>query len=352
MVDKNYCMSAYVALRYIVDSDKEFYEETKHINTRLFDDSERISVKTAVDIDKELKRIILSLKDKKLGILLSGGMDSAILASYLPGGDAYTFRFMGGEYQKEELNRAEKYAEYYGLKLHYVDIEWSTVEKNLDNVMKVKGAPVHSIEPQLVQAALQAKEDGIEMLIIGNGSDYVFGGMDGLLSKDWSFEEFYKRYIYIDPEEVLKEPVDMRCCFEKYRRGNDIDFLGVMEDIAIEESYSSYYNAFKVAEIEYIDPYAYLKMAEPLDLNRVRNGESKYLIRELFSMKYPYVEIPDKLPMPRPVDSYFADWEGPKRPEFVKGLDMTKYTGNQKWLLYCLERFLDMYEPKKISIID
>ena len=48
--------------------------------------------------------------------------------------------------------------------------------------------------------------------------------------------------------------------------------------------------------------------------------------------------------MPRPVDAYFKDWEGPKRPEFREDIDMSKLTGNQKWQLYCLEKFLDMNE--------
>ena len=80
----------------------------------------------------------------------------------------------------------------------------------------------------------------------------------------------------------------------------------------------------------------------PLDLNRIRDGESKYLIRELFSMKYPGIPIPEKVPMPRPVDYYFSNWEGPKRKEFKENLDMEKFTGNQKWQLYCLERFLNL----------
>lgn len=45
--------------------------------------------------------------------------------------------------------------------------------------------------------------------------------------------------------------------------------------------------------------------------------------------------------MPRPVDEYFSKWEGPKRAEFKLELDMTHFSGNQKWLLYCLERFLN-----------
>lgn len=271
-------------------------------------------------------------------------MDSAILASYLPGCEAYTFRFLGGDYQKEELQRAEKYAEYYNLNLHYVDIDWNTVVNNLKPIMQSKGGPVHSIEPQICQGAKQAKADGVDLMIIGDGSDYVFGGMDQLLSQDWSFEDFMNRYIYVNPHDVLKESDNMQYLFERYRQGDKIDFLRFMDIVATEESYGSYSNAFLVAGLDYFDPYENLKMAQPLDLERIRNGESKYLIRELFSMRYPDIPVPNKLPMPRPVDAYFANWKGPIREEFKQDIDMSKFKGNQKWLIWCLEEFLNMVD--------
>ena len=216
----------------------------------------------------------------------------------------------------------------------------------VDPVMKLKGAPVHSIEPQIMQAALQVKVDSIEMMFVGESSDLIFGGMDGLLAKDWTFDEFMNRYIFTKPENVLVEPVSMQYLFERYRKGRDrIDFLSFMDDVFSIESSSSYMNAFTVAEMPYYDPYARLKMADELDLNRVRNGEPKYLIRELMAKKYPEITVPDKNPMPRPVDEYFRNWKGPVRPEFRKDIDMSEFTGNQKWQLWCLERFLDEYEP-------
>ena len=36
-------------------------------------------------------------------------------------------------------------------------------------------------------------------------------------------------------------------------------------------------HAFKIGNIEYLDPYAYTKMALPIDLKRIRNGEPKYI---------------------------------------------------------------------------
>ena len=346
MTDKKYCMSSYMAFRYIERDGVDFYDNGKtHKNITPIPNDQRILVETSDDIDREIAKQMRSFKSKKKGILLSGGMDSAIVASYLSGSDAYTFRFLGGEYQKEELARAEYYAKYYDLNLHYVDISWDTVISHLESVMKTKAAPVHSIEPQILQAALQAKGDGVEIMFVGESSDLIFGGMDGLLAKDWTFDEFMNRYIFTKPEEVLAEPVDMKYLFERYRKDGDrIDFLSFMDDVFSIESSSSYLNAFAVAEMPYYDPYAKLKMAEPLDLYRVRNGEPKYLIRELMAKKYPEIPVPNKVPMPRPVDEYFKTWEGPKRPEFRNDIDMSKYTGNQKWQMYCLERFLNMNE--------
>lgn len=185
MTDKKYCMSSYMAFRYIERDDKDFYPGMHHRHIQPIPDEQRILVHTSDDIDREIGKQLEQFMKKKKGILLSGGMDSAIVASYLRGSDAYTFRFLGGEYQKEELERAEYYAKYYGLILHYVDITWDTVISHLEPVMKAKAAPVHSIEPQILQAALQAKADGVEIMIVGESSDLVFGGMDGLLAKDW-----------------------------------------------------------------------------------------------------------------------------------------------------------------------
>lgn len=347
MVDKNYCMSSYLALRYIEDNDKDFFEGIHHQNLPLYPDEQRRLVSSAGEIDRAIAEQFADLQGKKLGIMLSGGMDSAILASYMRGCDAYTFRFLGGMYQREELQRAEYYANTYSLKLHYVDINWKdTVEKNLEPLLHAKAAPVHSIEPQIRQAALQAKQDGVEVMVIGESSDLIFGGMDQLLSRDWTLEDFMRRYIFVQPADVLTNAEDMRYLFERYRREDKIDFLRFMDEVFSVESSSSYYNAFGTAQMSYFDPYAILKMARPLDLKRVRNGEPKYLIRELFAKKYPDIPIPNKIPMPRPVDFYFKDWEGPTRDEFQKNLDMKQFSGNQKWQLYCLEHFLDSFHAQ------
>ncbi len=342
MIDKDYCMSSYLAFRYIERDDMDFYAGMHHKNISRLPDNKKILVKTPEEIGSAIEMQMSAFKGKKCGILLSGGMDSAIVASYMNGGDAYTFRFLGGDFQKEELARAEFFAKYYKLNLHYVDITWDAVEKHVDACMNAKCAPVHSIEPQILQAALQAKGDGVEVMFVGESSDLVFGGMDKLLSKDWTMKEFQDRYTFTKPEAVLKKPVSMDYVYERYQKKEAFDFMAFMDEIFSIESSSSYFNAFAVAHMPYFDPYARLKMAEPLDLKRVRSGEPKYLIRELMAKRYPEIPVPNKNPMPRPVDLYFADWSGPMRDEFKKGLDMSAFTGNQKWQMWCLERWLNI----------
>ena len=355
MVDKNYCMSSFLTFRYIADPDMEFKEGLHHTGDMPYPEEKKVLVRTAEDIAKAYKQMFAEKqKDVKLGILLSGGMDSSCLAAFMkPGTDAYTFRFLDATYSTGDMERAKLYAEKYKLNLHYVDINWDIVKKNLPALMKMKGAPVHSIEPQIMEAALQAKKDGVEMMVAADGSDLVFGGMDKMLSKDWDFDEWVDFYTFVDPKKVLREPVSMLDVYERFRLPNNkIDFLRFQDEIFAHESSASYCNAFITAGMKYtpfFDPSGMVKMAEPLDLKRVRSGESKYLIRELFHMCYPEFPIPEKVPMPRPVDIYFKDWQGPTRPEFRRDIDMTSLTGNQKWLIYCLEEFLNMVDPIKIG---
>ncbi len=350
MTDKQFCMSSYLAFRYIERDDMEFCDGIKHRPIVRISDDEKVLVKDNSETDVAIQNVFNQLRGEHLGLLLSGGMDSATLASYMKGCDAYTFRFLGGAFQKEELQRAERFAAYNHMTLHYVDINWDEVQKALPIVMQSKGAPVHSIEPQLYIAAKQAQKDGITRLIIGDGSDYVFGGMDKLLSKDWKYEEWKNRFIYLNPNNVLREPGNWEYLFERYRIDEtNVDWFAMNDVVSSEESYSSYENAFAAAQMPYTDPYDKLKLAEPLDLNRIRAGESKYVIRELYKKKYPDLPLPEKLPMPRPVDIYFKDWQGPTRPEFRRDIDMASLTGNQKWLLYCLQEFLNMVDPIKIG---
>lgn len=345
MVNKDFCLSSYIAFRYIWKDGVDFCEGFQHKNLLPVPAEQRIPVKTSADINREIQKQFDALYQKydNIGILLSGGMDSANLASYLkPGSHAYTFESSSGECNAD-TKRAITYCAKWKLQHHLVNITLEDYQKYTPIVMRHKFAPVHSIEPQIYKAAETARKDGVQLMIVGESSDLIFGGMDKLISPEWTFDGFVKRYTFLDPTLVLKNPISQMDLYEKYRTSDTtIDVMRFMDEVFAIESSGSYLNAFGAAWMPYYDPYARLIMADPLDMTRVRNGEPKYLVRGLYTMKYPELEIPFKIPMPRPVDAIFKDWTGPKRPEFRTDIPMQQLTGNQKWQLWCAEQFLNM----------
>lgn len=344
MVDKNYCMSSFLTFRYIVDDDREFKEGIKHFTYKPISADEQTACETAEDIDRCIREQFGKMDLSKAAILLSGGMDSAILASYMPKGmKAYTAVSAGGKV--DETGRAKRYCEINGLEHVIVEVTWDDYLECIDALMLNDGCPVFANEPQVYKLAEKIKQDGFDTIIFGDNADVAFGGMDKLLSKDWTYWEWIERYTFVKPSDALKQPVSVEGVYERYKKGADgVDYIKFLNEVFASSSSGAYINAFRLAGIRYYDPYAYMKMAQPLDLQRVRSGDSKYLLRELFRMRYPNLEVPEKIAMARAVDKWLADWAGPSRKEFI-GSDCVKdMTGEQKFLLYSLERFLNLID--------
>lgn len=351
MIDKIYCSSHYLAFRFIADENVNFFDGLTHKIFKPRNANELTKIATNDDMQRVIKaKIDEFFIPNKTAILLSGGMDSAILASFLPKGTkAYTFKCVAKD-AIDETQRAKKYCEIYDLRHEIIEMKWADFELLTPEILRFDKVPFHSIEVQLVKAAKVAKSQGIERLIIGDSADYVFGGMDGLLAKDWDFDEFVHRYTFTEPSRVLREFTDTKAFFEKFRLANNkIDFVKLTQSDMLTESLNSYANAFEKEQISWLDPYSFMVMAKPLDLKRVRNGESKYLVRELFKKRYLNLAVPDKIPMPRAMDVWLENYS-PKRAEFkancVKfgGKNGGAMSGDQKWQLYCLETFLNLHD--------
>ena len=334
VTDKKYCMSSYLTFRYVYDPDTVFADSIIHKDHELISRDKKAPCRTATDIDCNIKNILSNVNLSKAAILLSGGMDSAILASYMPKGTkAYTARCIGAG-ATDETAQAKKYCEIYGLKHVVVDVDWHDYLSTMDELSRHDGSPIIPNEPQAYKIAKLAKKQGASCLIYGDCADTEFGGMDRLLSRDWTYDEWKKRFTFVPPEKVLREPADMSPVYDLYRVGSDgIDFMKFIAEVYVKSASGALTNAFHCAEISFLDPYERLRMTEPLDLARVRGGESKYLIRELFKMKYPMLDVPEKLPMSRPAEDWLKDWQKTHREEFLPDC-VNDLTGEQKLLVY------------------
>lgn len=342
--DKEYCMSSYLSVRYVHDKNVCFKDGVMHKDHDMVPDSQKIACKTARDIDYNIKRILEKVDLSKAALFLSGGMDSGILASYMPAGTkAYTARCIGKN-AKDETEMARKFCDINHLEHVIVDVSWEDYKELMDELMLSDGSPLIPNEAQAYKLAKLAKLDEATCIIYGDCADTEFGGMDRLLSKDWKFKEWIERFQFLNPEKVLKHPADITSIYESYRVNEDeIDFVKFISEVYVISASGALTNAIRLAGIASVDPYERLKMAEPLDIERVRSGDSKYLIRDLFRLKYPGMEIPEKIPMSRPADDWLKDWKGPTRDEFLPNC-IDNLTGEQKLLVYCLERFLNLID--------
>lgn len=345
-VDKRYCASSYLMYRMVAEDGVSF---CKRYPSKLADVSfERSLVSNGAELLEALQRETNeAARGGKAALALSGGIDSAVLAYLMPkGSTAYTFRcVVPGVKVIDETQQAAVWAQICGLKHRVIDISWDDVAKVTPLLMKHKGAPIHSIEAQIYLAACQAKKDGFETMIFGENADIIFGGMDGLLKKDWTYGEFIERYSYVMPYKVLRDFQMVLEPFKKFEHDGFIDAHAFINTYFRREALGTYNNACQCAGIEFAGPYSKTCLRGPIDLRRIRNGESKYVVREAFDRVFPDYKQPAKIPMPRPTNEWMKDWTGPKRKEFIPNCHINM-SGDQKWMIYALERFLQMVDDE------
>lgn len=343
--DKAYCASSFLMYRTVYEKELCFGDNYPPIR-RYPTPQNRTPVADSDTLLRVLKeKTEVAAADGKAALALSGGIDSAILAKFMPKGSvAYTFKcVVPGMEVTDESGAAAKYAAECGLEHRIIEVTWEDIEQLAPVLMAHKGAPIHSIEVQIYKAALQVKADGFDKMIFGETADAVFGGLSGLLSKSWRVGEYLERYPYVQPWKVLRDSVMVTAPVQQHEKDGFVDPHEYISQTFYPESLNSYYNATVTAGVEFIAPYSECIMSVPIDYDRIRNGENKYLVREVFNKLYDGFAIPPKLPMPRATNEWFRDWRGPVRSEFYPHCT-DNMTGDQKWLVWALERFFGMYE--------
>ena len=339
-VDKNYCMNSFLQFRFVFNENKIFKEglEPNYVKP-----NPKYKIKNKAEMEQAIEDYFSKNVDDKTALMLSSGIDSALLANYMPkGGKAFTLKCLASKPTTDETPEAKKIADFNGLEHEIVEVTWEDYEKYCDTLLKHKRAPFHSIEVQIYKAALRAKEQGYTKLLFGESADCIFGGLDGLLSKDWDFNEFVERYNYVPTKKVLKDANYVLEPYEDCRIGNKADAYKFISTYLYWEAVNSYTNACNAAGIEFLSPFKEMILDTPIDLKRIRNGESKYLIRELFREKYPDFKMNPKIPMPRPMELWLENWSGPKRKEFLPDC-IKDLKGDAKWLVFILEKFLNTF---------
>ncbi len=343
-----YCASSFLMYRFVVDP--EYCFSKLYPPAPLTFPIDRTPVRNGEELLEALRLHIEKYTcGKKCALALSGGIDSAILLALAPKGTvAYTFRcIVPGKKVTDEYDAAEAYIRWKRPDIEHkeVPVYWEDFEQYAPLLMRHKGSPTHSIEIQIYKAARLAKEDGCDIMLFGETADCLYGGHSKLLSRDWTREEFIRRWSFLMPDRALKDPEIITAPYDPYvKEDGKVDvpeFLARFESLP---SLNFYRNACDTAGMELLAPYAHTFRNTPLDMDRVRR-ENKYIVREAFYELFPGFSVPEKTPMPRAMNEWLENWTGPDDPLFLPGCTESM-NGDEKWLIWALDRYLKMIKEE------
>lgn len=145
----------------------------------------------AKDIAKDFLKILRKAVDKmvnvdKIGVLFSGGLDSSLIACLCNERGANVTLYCSGLPNSKDIKNAKHVAEILGLKLRVKTISLDELERRLPEIifsLEERNILNLSISiPTFFSTAL-AKEDGVKVMLSGQGADELLGG--------------YKKYEYM-----------------------------------------------------------------------------------------------------------------------------------------------------------
>jgi len=160
----------------IVDSTlrQAWYPKYSTIDCSLEDSKQTIDVLLKTSIER-------LTKGKKIGIVLSGGLDSSLVVALAreiyPSADlrTYTSGFVGdNEFEYARIVSEKFETEHKEIELSVDDYlgDMSFIRE----LIRFKGEPLHPNELALAYAEKQAALDGCEVILCGEGADDIFGG--------------------------------------------------------------------------------------------------------------------------------------------------------------------------------
>jgi asparagine synthase (glutamine-hydrolysing) len=119
------------------------------------------------------------VSDVPVGLLLSGGVDSALLLELMgdhnPGWDTYTAGF-GDDDPHDEIAGASATARHFGARHHPVRLCRSDFEQELPRVVSAMEEPVTSPSVVPMDAICARARADVKVVLVGQGPDELFGG--------------------------------------------------------------------------------------------------------------------------------------------------------------------------------
>lgn len=265
----------------VYDIDKKFLSRTyrQFFKTGKTEDAEsEVMKKTEALLFEAVKKRIP--ENRKIGVLLSGGVDSAFIALALKKlGVDFTCYFSSmkeeGLLDSKDRPWAEKVADNLGVELKIAEINLSQVPeylKKIGSLIEENNSTKISVALTMFLAAEKAKKDGVQILFSGIGSEDLFAGYRRHKYGDKineeclaGFRKMYERDLYRDDVVMMSNNIELRAPYldielvkysltvpEEMKLGKEGDKLllrkialknGLKEDIAFRKKVAAQYGS-------------------------------------------------------------------------------------------------------------
>jgi hypothetical protein len=305
----------------------------------------------------KIKEVIATLDNPAL--LLSGGMDSAVLLPFMPK-DSTAYTIYHERLETNEVEIAKNYCHKFSIKHVAISIDPYESLSIIDELMINKKMPLSPAEPMLYLAAKQANLDGFKEVVSGGGVDTKFGGFTCFRRDHFSakYQEKLQRR-YLQPKNILQEICRLDHVFDQYLmpapkdkimpdkipmrrflrsispRKRDrciVDYNRFLRELGVERF--AFDNAIALAGCEHVAPFNQFAFDFDEKLNLER---PKYFIQNLYREIYNQ-EAPEKLGLQKPT-YMLTDYSPSNFQLFRSDIDMSALKYPQIFLIYCLERF-------------
>ncbi len=303
---------------------------------------------------------------KNSAILLSGGMDSAILLPFMPKDTiAYTIYHeqLGDD---NEISIARKYCEKFGIKHKVISVDPKDYFNCMDALMTKKKMPLSPAEPIFYLASKVAVNDGFDQVVTGAGADARLGGFNKDRRK-YTIKSYQKRLAktYVQPSKIINHFANIDNALIDYIKPTDtnqnkiinllnnllpsrdktkiVDTKRFLNDVGYERF--AYDNAIGLAGAKHISPLKEVQFN--IDENR-NQKQPKYFIQDIYKDIYGYLP-PKKKGLQKP--SFLLKNYSPNNFDlFNKDLNVNKLTYDKKFLIYCLEKFEKLRLNGKVKV--
>lgn len=165
--------------------------------------------------EKFLKSVELHMRsDVPVGIALSGGLDSSAIACAVrhqfPDLKIHTFTYLANDERVNEYKWAKSVNDFIKGNEHYVKLGENIPPEELENLIEIQGEPFGSTSVYAQYKVYElAKENGIKVVLEGQGADELFAGYDG-------YPELWLKSMLL-----RGQLLSFSKCFLKWQHGSD-----------------------------------------------------------------------------------------------------------------------------------